>query len=82
MIKIFGFLFLIAALAVLALFYHMATQTMWHDIMQEEYEQRYQRDFEQRWKNQEVRIHAQLVIKDEMEGTAWRTTKDSGVRSA
>lgn len=65
MFTIIGILFLIAAFAVIALFYHIATQTMWHDIMEEEYEERYQRDFERRWQNSEIRLHQQLVIIDE-----------------
>ena len=74
-IKIIGFVFLIAALAVIALLYHLMTQTLWHDIIEEEYEERYRRDFERRWQNQDVRIHAQLVITDEMEGAAWTSTR-------
>ena len=65
-IKIFGALLLLAALTTIVLLYHIMTQTIWHDIMSEEYEERYEREIERRWKNQDVRIHAQLVITDEM----------------
>lgn len=78
--KIVGALILLAGLAVIALLYHIATQTMWHDIMQEEYEERYDREIERRWQNQDVRIHAQLIITDEMgvkEGCSTGTRKRS-----
>jgi hypothetical protein len=65
-IKILGFIVLLAAIAVIALFYHIATQTMWHDIMRDEYEGRYDAEIERRWKDtQTIRMKMQLVIIDE-----------------
>lgn len=65
-IKIIGFIVLLAAIAVLALFYHIATQTMWHDIMRDEYEKRYDREIERRWRDsQSIKLRMQFVIVDE-----------------
>lgn len=64
--KILEILFLIAGIYAIGLMYHIMSQTIWHDIAQEEFEERYERDIEDRWRSQQIRIHAQMVIKDEM----------------
>ena len=64
--KILAILFLIAGVYAIGLMYHIMTQTIWHDIVQEEFEERYDLEIENRWRSQQIRIHAQMVIKDEM----------------
>ena len=63
-----GVLVLLAAFAVIVLLYHKNSQEMWRDITREESEERYEREREFRWRNQDIRIHGQMVIVDEMGG--------------
>ena len=65
-IKVIGALMLLAGLVAVVVMYHIMTQTIWHDIIQEEFEERYDQEIEDRWRSQQIRIHAQMVIKDEM----------------
>ena len=72
LLVIIGAATMLSAFGVMAILYHTAMQQMWREITKEEFEERYARDFERRWKNQDVRIHAQLVIVDEMDNAAQR----------
>ena len=67
-----GVVVALAAVGTIALLYHIQTQELWREITREEFEERYARDLERRWENQDIRIHAQLVIVDETSCTARR----------
>lgn len=64
---VLGLALLIAAIGLMAILYHLATQQMWHDIMREEFQRREDREIERRWRNQDIRVHVQMVIVDEMD---------------
>ena len=61
-----GALTLIGLLAALLLMHDKAMQEVIEESIREEYETRMRRDIARRWRNQDVRIHAQMVIVDEM----------------
>lgn len=63
---ILGAIFITVAIGVMAAVYHRFMQEHYDDIARQEYEERYDRDIEYRWRNQDIRIRQQLVIVDEM----------------
>ena len=65
---IIGTFFTIVSLVALTALYHAFMQEHYDDITHQEYEERYDRDLEYRWRNQDIRIRQQFVIVDEMKG--------------
>ena len=65
---IIGILFLAFAIGILIAVYHRFMQEQYEENIRQEYEERYDRDIELRWMNQNVRIHSRFVIVDEMKG--------------
>lgn len=61
-----GTVVLLTVIGILVLLYHKHAQEMWEDVVRSENDERYRRDFARRWRNQDVRVHAQMVIIDEM----------------
>lgn len=65
MLFIGGFALAIA-IGVMIAVYHRFMQEQYEENIRQEFEERYDRDIELRWKNQDVRIHSRFVIVDEM----------------
>ena len=55
-------------IAVLIATYHRFMQEQYEECIRQEFEERYARDLELRWKASNIRIHGRLVITDEMKG--------------
>lgn len=63
---ILGLIFIGLAIAAIMAMYHKFMKEQYEQNIRQEFEERYARDLELRWKNQNVRIHGKLVITDEM----------------
>ena len=63
---ILGTICIVLFLVVLIATYHRFMQEQYEECIRQEFEERYARDLELRWKNQNVRIHGKLVITDEI----------------
>ena len=64
--KALGTLLLLLALAVLIALYHKMMQEMYDEEARQKAEERFCREMEFRWQNQNIRIRQQFKIVDEM----------------
>lgn len=65
---ILGTICIVLFLTALIATYHRFMQEQYEECIRQEFEERYDRDLELRWKAQNIRIHGRLVITDEMKG--------------
>ena len=64
--KALGLLLILLFLAAIIAMYHKLTQEMYDEAAREELEDRFCREIEFRWQNQNIRIRQELRIIDEM----------------
>ena len=63
---ILGTILMMIFIGVLIAVYHSFMQEHYDDITHQEYEERYDREIEYHWRNQDIKIRQQFVIVDEM----------------
>lgn len=63
-----GILTLCTGIGAIIACYHRFMQEQYEESIRQEFEERYDRDIELRWMNQDVRIHSRFVIVDETKG--------------
>lgn len=64
--KVLGFVLILAAIAALVAIYHAMMQDMYEDAMKEKLQERFDREIEFRWQNQDIKVHQVFSIVDEM----------------